>query len=71
MAVNWDVIKGNWKQLKGEARQQWGKITDDEWEQIGGEKDKLVGKLQEHYGWSREEADRRADEQLGRMQSGS
>lgn len=67
MAINWDIIKGNWNQLKGQARTEWGKITDDEWEQIGGEKDKLVGKLQEHYGWSREEAERRADEQMSRL----
>jgi uncharacterized protein YjbJ (UPF0337 family) len=61
MAVNWDVVKGKWNQFKGEARQQWGQITDDEWDQIAGSKDKLLGKLQERYGWSREEAERRAD----------
>ena len=61
MAVNWDVVKGKWNQLKGEARQQWGQITDDEWDQIAGNKDKLLGKLQERYGWSHEEAERRPD----------
>lgn len=66
MPINWDVIRGNWNQLKGEARVQWGKLTDDEWDQIAGNKDKLVGKLQEHYGWTREEAERRADEHFGR-----
>ncbi len=65
MAANWDVVKGKWNQLRGEARKQWGKITDDEWDQIAGDKDKLIGKLQEHYGWSREEAERRVDEQFG------
>jgi uncharacterized protein YjbJ (UPF0337 family) len=60
--MNEDVIKGKWNQLKGEARQQWGKLTDDDWEQIGGSKDKLAGKLQERYGWERQEAERRADE---------
>ena len=59
--MNWDVIKGKWAQLKGEARKQWGKITDDDWDQIAGEKDKLLGKLQERYGWSRDEAEKRAD----------
>jgi uncharacterized protein YjbJ (UPF0337 family) len=67
MAVNWDVIKGKWTQLKGELRKQWGELTDDEWDQIAGDKEKLIGKLQERYGWSREEAERRAEEQLGRM----
>ncbi len=65
MAINWDVIKGKWNQLKGDAQVQWGKLTDDEWDQIAGNKDKLVGKLQEHYGWSREEAERRVDAHYG------
>lgn len=60
--MNWDTIKGQWKQLKGEVRKQWGELTDDDWEQIAGEKDKLVGKLQERYGWTRQEAETRADE---------
>jgi len=64
--ANWDIVKGKWNQLKGEARQQWGQITDDEWEQIAGSKDKLVGKLQEKYGWTRDEAEHRVDEQVSR-----
>jgi uncharacterized protein YjbJ (UPF0337 family) len=59
--MNWDVVKGKWNQLKGEGRKQWGKLTDDDWMQIAGEKDKLIGKLQERYGWSREEAVRSAE----------
>lgn len=55
--MNWDIIKGKWNQLKGEARIQWGKLTDDDWDQIAGNKDKLFGKLQEQYGWTREEAE--------------
>jgi uncharacterized protein YjbJ (UPF0337 family) len=62
MAVNWDIIKGKWNQVKGDARIQWGKLTDDDMEQIGGNKDKLVGTLQERYGWDKEEAERRADD---------
>ena len=64
--MNWDVIKGKWKQLKGEARQQWGKLTDDDWDQVAGEKDKFIGKLQERYGWGRDEAERSADEYFSR-----
>jgi uncharacterized protein YjbJ (UPF0337 family) len=59
--MNWDIVKGKWNQLKGEGRKQWGKLTDDDWMQIAGEKDKLIGKLQERYGWSREEAVRSAE----------
>ena len=60
--MNWDTVKGQWKQMKGEMRKQWGKLTDDDYQQIAGEKDKLIGRLQERYGWSREEAERSADE---------
>jgi uncharacterized protein YjbJ (UPF0337 family) len=59
--MNWDIIKGKWKQLKGDARKQWGKLTDSDWEEVAGEKDKFLGKLQERYGWSREQAERDAD----------
>lgn len=58
MAINWDIIKGNWSQLKGEARKQWGKLTDDDWDQAGGEYEKFIGRLQERYGWAREHAER-------------
>ena len=45
--MNWDQIEGNWKQFKGEARQQWGKLTDDELEQVKGQREELVGRIQE------------------------
>jgi uncharacterized protein YjbJ (UPF0337 family) len=51
-----DVLKGKWKQLRGEVKKHWGKLTDDEIDEIDGNKDILVGKLQEHYGYSRERA---------------
>ena len=56
--MNWDQIEGKWKQLRGTIREKWGKLTDDDLEQIGGNKDKLVGKLQERYGIQREEAEK-------------
>jgi uncharacterized protein YjbJ (UPF0337 family) len=56
--MNWDQIKGKWMQTKGSAKQQWGKLTDDELTQIEGDKDRLVGKVQEKYGVAREEAER-------------
>ncbi|MEO3944134.1 CsbD family protein [Gorillibacterium sp. CAU 1737] len=56
--MNEHVLKGKWMQVKGEARKQWGKLTDDDLDIIAGEKDKLIGKLQERYGHSKEDAER-------------
>ena len=56
--MNQDTFEGQWKQLKGKMREQWGKLTDDDWEAVAGKKDQLLGKLQERYGYSREEAER-------------
>ena len=66
-AMNWDIVKGKWKELKGDARVKWGKLTDDDWQQAAGEKDKLVGKLQQRYGWSKEEAEKNADDYFGSL----
>lgn len=52
-----NVFKGKWTQMKGEAKKQWGKLTDDDLDVIDGEKDKLIGKLQERYGHTREQAE--------------
>jgi uncharacterized protein YjbJ (UPF0337 family) len=59
--MNWDRIEGNWKQIAGKARVKWGKLTDSDWQVIGGRKDQLVGLLQERYGIAKDEADRQAD----------
>ncbi len=59
--TNQDQFEGKWKQMKGGIREQFGKLTDDDVEQIKGKRDKLVGKLQERYGDSREEAEKRLD----------
>lgn len=56
--MNWDQIEGNWKQFKGEMKRRWGKLTDDDFTTIGGHKDKFLGKLQEHYGYTKEQADK-------------
>lgn len=60
--MNWDVIEGKWKQLKGSAQAKWGELTDDEMDQIAGNKEKLAGKLQEKYGWTKDEAESRIEE---------
>lgn len=59
--MNEDIIKGKWKQLKGEAKKQWGKLTDDDIDYIDGQYDKLEGRLQEKYGYSKEEARKEID----------
>lgn len=56
--MNWDQVQGKWKQMKGSVKQQWGKLTDNDLEIIDGQKDKLVGRLQERYGITKEEASR-------------
>lgn len=58
----WDQLEGKWKQLKGDIRVKWGELTDDDLEQIAGNRDKLAGKLQERYGIAKEEANRQIDE---------
>jgi uncharacterized protein YjbJ (UPF0337 family) len=60
--MNWDQIEGQWKQFKGSAKQQWGKLTDDDLDVIAGKKDQLLGKLQQRYGIQREEARKQADQ---------
>lgn len=60
--MNWDIIQGKWKQLKGSAKEKWGELTNDELDQIDGNKDQLAGKLQEKYGWTKDEADKQIDE---------
>jgi uncharacterized protein YjbJ (UPF0337 family) len=61
MASRWDEIKGRWTQLKGKARARWGELTDDEWDVIAGDREQLIGALQQRYGWSREEAEQRVE----------
>jgi uncharacterized protein YjbJ (UPF0337 family) len=58
IAMNWDQIEGKWKQFSGRARQQWGKLTDDDLEMVKGHREELVGRIQERYGIQKDEADR-------------
>jgi uncharacterized protein YjbJ (UPF0337 family) len=59
--MNWDQIEGSWKEFKGKARQKWGKLTDDELDEVSGKRDELIGKLQKKYGYAREEAEREVE----------
>lgn len=60
--MNWDVISGQWKQLKGKAQVRWGKVTDGDWDRMDGQREQLVGRLQELYGKGKEEAERDVDD---------
>lgn len=60
--MNWDRVEGNWRQLKGRFKEQWGVLTDSQLEIIAGKRDRLVGALQESYGLSKDEVERRVNE---------
>ncbi|HTY68459.1 MAG TPA: CsbD family protein [Alphaproteobacteria bacterium] len=64
--MNWDQIAGNWKQLKGRAKEQWARLTDDDLTLINGKRDQLVGRVQERYGVAKEEAERQVKDWEGR-----
>ena len=60
--MNWDRIEGKWRQMKGEAQNRWGKLTNDDLDQVEGNRDKLVGRIQERYGIAKDEAEREVDD---------
>lgn len=60
--MNWDIVEGKWAQLKGSVKEQWGKLTDDDLTEVAGKRDKLVGKVQEKYGWAKNEAEKKVDD---------
>jgi uncharacterized protein YjbJ (UPF0337 family) len=56
--MNWDRIEGNWKQVVGKAKAQWGKLTDDDLDVVAGRRDQLAGRIQERYGIAKDEAEK-------------
>ena len=60
--MNNDRVEGKWKQMKGSLKSRWGKLTDDDLDVIEGQKDQLVGKVQERYGIAKDEAQKQVDE---------
>jgi uncharacterized protein YjbJ (UPF0337 family) len=62
--MNRDTLKGQWTQLKGKIRQQWGNLTDDDLDRVQGNAEMLIGRLQERYGRSREQAEQELDRWL-------
>lgn len=65
--MNWDQVEGNWTQLKGKAKEKWGRLTDDDLDVMAGRRDQVIGRLQEHYGMAKEEAEKEADRWVEEM----
>ncbi len=60
--MNWDRIEGNWKQLKGDVKVKWGKLTDDDLEVAAGHREHLAGKIQARYGIAKDAAEKQIDD---------
>src|SRR5947209_8222720 len=60
--MNWDQVQGKWKQIKGEAKTRWGKLTDDDLDTVGGQRDQLIGRIQERYGIAKDQAQREVED---------
>ena len=65
--INWDRVEGNWKQLTGKVKEQWGKLTDDDITQINGNREQLEGKLQARYGYAKDQVRKDIDDWLRRQ----
>ena len=67
LTMNWDTVEGNWKQLKGKVKEQWGNLTDDELDKINGNREQLEGQIQARYGYGKDEAKKAVDDWFSRM----
>lgn len=65
--MNSDTLRGQWKRISGAAKQEWAKLTDDDWLAVEGDIQELRGRLQERYGIAREKAERKIDDLLARL----
>jgi uncharacterized protein YjbJ (UPF0337 family) len=63
--MDWNRVEGNWKQIKGKVKEQWGKLTDDDLTVINGNREQLEGKIQERYGLAKDEAKQEIDDWYG------
>lgn len=62
--MNQDIFEGKWKEVRGQAKELWGKLTDDDLEQVDGKADQLVGILQQKYGYTKEQAEKELNNKL-------
>jgi uncharacterized protein YjbJ (UPF0337 family) len=66
--MDWNRVEGNWKQALGRVKEQWGKLTDDDLDTINGQRDQLEGKLQERYGYAKDQARKEIDDWMSAQQ---
>jgi len=66
--MDWNQVEGKWTEFQGAAKEQWGKLTDDDWAEIDGKREKLAGKIQARYGKEKDEAEREIDALAARFQ---
>jgi uncharacterized protein YjbJ (UPF0337 family) len=67
MTMDWNRVEGNWKQFKGSAKEKWGKLTDDDLDVIEGRREQLEGKLQQRYGFAKDQVRKDVDEWFGTL----
>jgi uncharacterized protein YjbJ (UPF0337 family) len=67
--MNKDEFEGKWKQVRGQAKMWWGKLTDDDLEKVGGRFDKLIGLLQEKYGYTRDQAEKEYNKRVAEYEA--
>ena len=65
--MNKDILAGKWKQAQGEVKKQWGKLTDDDLKVVEGQSEKLVGLVQERYGYAHEQAEQEVDDFIAKL----
>ena len=60
-AMDWNRIEGDWKEAKGKVKEKWGKLTDDDLTAINGQRDQLEGRLQQRYGYAKDQSKKEVD----------
>jgi uncharacterized protein YjbJ (UPF0337 family) len=65
--MDWNRVEGNWKQLKGKIKEQWGNLTDDDLDKIDGKREQLEGKIQERYGLDKDAARKHVDDWVNKQ----
>jgi uncharacterized protein YjbJ (UPF0337 family) len=65
--MNWEHVKADWDQVRGQVKSKWGKLTDDDLKTVGGKWDQLVGRLRHHYGYEKDRAEKEVDDFLKKV----